>query len=333
MSTFEDEHGVANNHEEEEEVFADAIEVIEPVENNSEPEISKLFEEARNKIAKVNEDAEKLKKQIVIELAQALEGKIETDTICMEIIYELRGRVSPTTIRECLDEKYKKKAKSENAKKRMNVRHPKQEEPDSANLATPPLLNEEEEDRKKAVMIGADGHTLIQEYDDGDDEGDEDDNGQPMTTPNTNSRVIADTTSVTTTELTSQQQHTKGQENPFIKEEECQGCKDKSLRIVELEEDLNKSNQFITADMGSASDAPITDTTASFTQNDELATPYGDKETLQFEFSKTFREIRQYMTPLHSKIGDNGKVWFSGIMDKKTGTVISSKLGRASLGH
>lgn len=49
---------------------------------------------------------------------------------------------------------------------------------------------------------------------------------------------------------------------------------------------------------------------------------------LPFEISWIFREIRSYMAPLYSKIGDNGRVWVSGLIDKNTGKVISRNFGR-----
>jgi len=49
-----------------------------------------------------------------------------------------------------------------------------------------------------------------------------------------------------------------------------------------------------------------------------------DIDILPFEISWSFRELRNYSAPLHSKIGDNGRVWFSGKINKNTGKVISA---------
>jgi hypothetical protein len=85
--------------------------------NINDEEISNLFEDARNQLDKVEEQAKDKKRQIVIDLAEKLEGKIPTDTISIEIVNQLRGSVSERFIHECLDEKYKQKHKVENAKK------------------------------------------------------------------------------------------------------------------------------------------------------------------------------------------------------------------------
>jgi len=39
------------------------------------------------------------------------------------------------------------------------------------------------------------------------------------------------------------------------------------------------------------------------------------------------------LTPLYSKIGDNGRVWFSGKINKNTGKVISQHFGRLNQQH
>jgi hypothetical protein len=54
----------------------------------------------------------------------------------------------------------------------------------------------------------------------------------------------------------------------------------------------------------------------------------GDDYIISFEHSFRFDDVRRYMVPLFNKIGDDGRVWFSGKIDKNTGMVISSKLGR-----
>jgi hypothetical protein len=85
--------------------------------NNTEAEISSLFRDALSKLDKIDAQAERERKEIVKNLAKDLEGKIATDTISIEIVNQLRGRVSERHIRECLDEKYKQKHRVENARK------------------------------------------------------------------------------------------------------------------------------------------------------------------------------------------------------------------------
>jgi hypothetical protein len=60
--------------------------------------------------------------------------KIRTDTICVEIVNQLRGQVSDRFIRECLDEKYKQKVRVENARKQQSK---KDKETDKLAAVTP----------------------------------------------------------------------------------------------------------------------------------------------------------------------------------------------------
>jgi hypothetical protein len=71
-------------------------------------------------------------------LARDLEGKIPTDEISSEIIHQLHGRVSQRLIHDCLDEKYKKKHRIENARKQK-----KNQEQDLAALDKAVPLNSE----------------------------------------------------------------------------------------------------------------------------------------------------------------------------------------------
>ena len=83
----------------------------------NEAEISSLFNDARDKLDGINKEAKKEKKQVIIQLAKDLDGKIPTDTISIEIVNQLRGKVSERFIRKCLDEKYKQNHRAENARK------------------------------------------------------------------------------------------------------------------------------------------------------------------------------------------------------------------------
>jgi hypothetical protein len=51
---------------------------------------------------------------------------------------------------------------------------------------------------------------------------------------------------------------------------------------------------------------------------------------MYFEFSLPYREISEHMRLLFRGISNEGRVWFSGSIDKINGKVISSKLGRLS---
>ena len=68
---------------------------------------------------------------------------------------------------------------------------------------------------------------------------------------------------------------------------------------------------------------PLTDTSNKAKITKE-AVVENDKDILPFEVSWPFRELRNYSAQLHSKIGDNGRVWFSGTINKNTGKVISA---------
>jgi hypothetical protein len=50
--------------------------------------------------------------------------------------------------------------------------------------------------------------------------------------------------------------------------------------------------------------------------------------TGDFEFSLLLGEIKYHLASLYPKIGDGGKVWFSGKLDKDTGKILSIKFGR-----
>jgi hypothetical protein len=85
-------------------------------------EISACFDLALAKLNKVRTFVIQQKSQIIKELARDLKatGKIRPDSICIEIIERLRGRVSERLIRKCLDSEYKDQRQAENAKKQQH---------------------------------------------------------------------------------------------------------------------------------------------------------------------------------------------------------------------
>jgi hypothetical protein len=129
---------------------------------SNEDAISLCFKAAKEKVEKVDADAEKKKKeadadaekkktQIVQDLAKSLEGKIPTERICNEIVHQMQGNPSPTLIRASLDEKYKEKRRVQNARKRKrNV---------IEDLATVVLLDEEKP--KQQIAVTQDGKSII----------------------------------------------------------------------------------------------------------------------------------------------------------------------------
>ena len=85
--------------------------------NSGDAEISLLFYDAIIKLGKIDIRAKKEKKQITIRLAKDLDGKIRTDSISIEIVNQLRGKVYERFVHNCLEEKYKQKRQVENARK------------------------------------------------------------------------------------------------------------------------------------------------------------------------------------------------------------------------
>jgi hypothetical protein len=90
---------------------------IETHGNTNEKEVTAIFEWTRLEIDKITPFVNWKKQKIIKETALKLEGKIPTGTIAMEILKRLHGIVSERLIRNCLDEKYKVKYRSDNAKK------------------------------------------------------------------------------------------------------------------------------------------------------------------------------------------------------------------------
>ena len=115
-----------------------------------EDEVSRLFKDAIIKIDQIDKQAKKEKKNIVKDLARDLEGKIRLETICVEIINQLCGRVSERFIRECLDDKYKQQIRAENAKKQKILY---KAEESYENLAALAPLKQQGEYAKKTKQI------------------------------------------------------------------------------------------------------------------------------------------------------------------------------------
>src|SRR5215469_348929 len=121
---------------------------------SNEEEISSCFQVAIEKLEKVNADTKQKKTQIVQDLAKDLEEKIPTDSICNEIIHQLRHKVSERPIRQCLDEKYKDNRRVKNARKQKK-KHQSTE--DSAALVP---LNDRQEEKK--IVIDTSGKEVAE---------------------------------------------------------------------------------------------------------------------------------------------------------------------------
>jgi hypothetical protein len=126
-----------------------AIKKIDQIDADAKKKIAKLKAEAKKAKSKIKAEAKKAKSQTVQEYSVDLVGKIPNDEICSEITRRLDGRVSPRLIRDCLDEKFKKKHRVENARKQ------KRKEKDLAALnKTVPL--------KLGVVVGNSGKQTVE---------------------------------------------------------------------------------------------------------------------------------------------------------------------------
>jgi hypothetical protein len=311
MINIEDEHLDTHNPsliEEEEEVFVNPTGNGIGAQQGHDAEVTMLFEEARDKLAKVEANAIKQKSQIVADLAKSLEEKkIPLDTICMEIINQLRGQVSATFIRQYLQEKYKQKTRVENAKKKQKQK-PGIESKTDEKLATVTLLNKEDNDNKKKVMvaeIGGSGPTLIHE-----DDEDSEDEQAPMYSE-------SDNTKVTEAPISQQLQ----QEQPSIFEPEA-SPQDQHLDRVGPDGTPEDSSQMVAA--GGTTVSAASPNYNSISDKPDIDDGY----ILPFEISFLCSDIRRQMIPLYKKNGDNEKLWFSISIDIRTRKVVSWNIGR-----
>ncbi len=174
-------------------------------EKSNDEVISSLFQDAIVKLDKVEFQAKESKKQIIIDLAKELERKIPEDTVCIEIVNQLRGQTSERFIRECLDEIYKQKVRVDNAKKQKYQRIQEEADKVSGKLAAVTPLNQEDEEdnnenNKKVIIRDIDGRMSIQ-----DDEGDEE-QPQSATTTTIDMSSIRDKTFASISYLQQQEQ-------------------------------------------------------------------------------------------------------------------------------
>jgi hypothetical protein len=144
---------------------------------------------------------------------------------------------------------------------------------------------------------------------------------------------------------------------------ECEDCQIKDSKIKELEDIVRKRTQFTFANQISESTddkikqlqkeldertREVTDRTLQIGRlSDELkhikekqeADVHKKDENLNFanvavtntgdfEYALLLGDIKYHLAPLYPKIGDGGKVWFSGKFDKDTGNFLSIRFGR-----
>ncbi len=291
--------------------------VLEDYDKDPDEEISSLVEDAKHKLEEVNSEtkgkieeidakAKVKKKDIIIELAKSLEGKIRDKEICKEIIHHL-PEVSERFIRECLPEKYKQKHRVKNAKKQKQNKAIKEDEKLAAIIPRKIPLNseieEEEEDKKKQVMlVNVDGSTSIQNDDDDSELESESENqvtGNPFKVPDYH-----------------QQQSFKQEKNDHKELKENSNFKG---ALSSSENQNTKDDQNLDQPIYNNENRSTTENKNNISSNINIK---------NFEFSMKVRTIREYIMYRFSTLGDNGSIWFSGKLDVKTGKVVFSNLGR-----
>jgi len=186
----------------------------------------------------------------------------------------------------------------------MQKKQKLQKEPELAAVTPLNQVIQEDEEDKETVIIDVDGRVSLEKDED-----------EPSIT--NNSSAMTDKTFIKSPHQSQQEyeqdQQLKKQINHDLKE--CSSCKELYNENLELKEALEKSSQFVCADK------------IEFTSTHDNDAAMAN-DILHFEFPLLFRDIRNYMAPLHPKIGDQGKVWFSGKIDIRNRKVISSNLGR-----
>ncbi len=267
-------------------------------------EISILIQDAIVKLKKIRAYANQQKKQVVIELAKNLEGKIATDTICMEIVNQLRGQVHERFVRECLDEKYKQKPRMENARKQKKQKQVENKEDVDKLAAVTPLNQAPKND--KIILVAHGNQELVQSEGEGND--------KPFT--DTDNESTEDDTESLPPKLSYLKEHEQklGPRNEPVDQNERPCCKELYYENLQLKEALGKLNQFTSADtMKSEKDA----------KNDANTT----NKILEFEFCLPYKDVNRYIESLQ-KYDDFTKVWFNGKFDTSTGMIFSSGFGR-----
>jgi hypothetical protein len=132
---------------------------------NYDEEISILFDKAIDEIDKINPPDDEKKKEIVLRLPQDLEGWIQTDRICMEIVKRLKSKIHDTLIRDWLPKEYKQEYRRKNALRQNKILKDLSSEPQSAlNKQHDKEVKVEckKQKNKAVVMVDTDGSSHIQ---------------------------------------------------------------------------------------------------------------------------------------------------------------------------
>jgi hypothetical protein len=247
----------------------------------------------------------KKKREMVVEFAERLDKLIsQKDIISSIIVKTLKKQVSKSLIHACLPAKYKQEHRRNNAlkqkKKKKNIK---------AELKLAPLValnpQKEEAEKKKTkveVMVGTDGRSYIQREGDG-----KTSENEPKEYPDSTFKDnTSNQTSITASQHTEQERQSNDNEDRFDNELAGQKLDNINDQNIEQEDILENSNS-------------LTET-LNKSEITEGVSVENDKDILPFECSWPFRELRNYSAQLHSKIGDDGRVWFSGKINKNIGS-------------
>jgi hypothetical protein len=263
-----------------------------------ESEVSLLFNDARTKLDNIDGQTKKEKKQVIIRLAKELEGKIFTDTISIEIVNQLRGRVSERFIHKCLDEKYKQKWQVENARKQKKG----QQQEGTENVAA--LMPPNQEHEKEEIMIDNDGReeTTV------------------LTPSSENCTREEDEDTVPTCTQT------------IVKTDnrECDRCKILGQKLDELEEKVQHYENIIEETPIKTADQIII-TATSNRETDQHANnstiSSGNELVVDCECSISWPTMQRYVQHIY-KSGKPLGVWINFQFNKQTGTVVAAYVGR-----
>ena len=313
-------------------------------EYNVDKEVTALFNNAKDKIRVVENDSVRQKKQIVMELAKNLEGRIATNTICIEIKHQLRGAgVSDRHIEECLEEKYKQAHRVKNALKRNKSKS--QSIQQIENLDALPRLNLEddlmEKDEEGENEINKRHQENIIECSNGqililnDNERDQDTNFDlcKIQLANANAKVpIKEIFSEELTSLSPDRGDGKEEFRLSVPSDgtcgftSCPQCikknvQNRQLELINLElaEVIREFDQFQTADKSSKSSHDNNEVS-----KDHVTT---EEDIAEFEDYKTYREVSEYLKPFF-KLGNSAEVPFGIKIDFANRKLISLHLGK-----
>ena len=294
-------------------------------------EILSLCNEAIEQIRKVDANSKRQKKQIIIELAKNLEGKIPSNTISIEIVNQLRGLVSESFIHKCLDIKYKDNRRSQNAKQQNKHQSieletklenllDEEEDDEKMKTETAPVVDDDgnnpalpvaldPEPKKEVIVVGSSGQMLIQK----DNENNQSDDDANEPNPNLTGNQSSGNGVATREDPLCNGQRPEQQlddDHDDLDLAECSNCRRLMSKNFELEAALLKSTKFTTA------------------YKIDAAKDSDENNILQIQLPLTYRPLQEYMAKLFPTIGSNGKVWLNLEIDKNKGKVLEINFGK-----